>query len=238
MLLLPFGLDRFAWVLMGQGIQLVDHVASFTSDLPHAAIDLPSMPVPALVTFSLGGLWLCLWKRSWRLIGLAGMAGGLLIAVLHRPPDLLVSADGRNVAARTAAGALAFAGPESRGGASLRASWAKLAGEGDSLPAWPTANVCTDFACRWQVAGRTVILARRRGADCAQAALVLAAAPGATCTGLTIDYTRLRQGGNLAVWLASDAIRMESVTDWQGDRPWRRPETPVPAARRVADALR
>jgi len=30
------------------------------------------MPVAALLVFTLGGFWLCLWKTRWRLFGLLG----------------------------------------------------------------------------------------------------------------------------------------------------------------------
>ena len=74
--LMPFGLERLALVPMGTGIDLVLGVAHTVAAWPGAVWLLPPMPTVGLVLVALGGLWLCLWRRAWRLAGIAGIAMG------------------------------------------------------------------------------------------------------------------------------------------------------------------
>lgn len=226
LVLLPFGLDGFGWWLMGEGIAVVDRVAQTVSTLPGAAIDMPAMPISALILFALGGLWLCLWRRRWRLLGLAGMAAALLVYALHRPPDLLIDGSGRLAAVRAADGRLLF--PPQGGGKELRETWAKLAGQGQATPAWSEADGvrCDALGCIWTPPGHVVSLARlpeALGEDCATADVVAIPVPVyAACPSarLFIDGMALRRGGTQAIWLDGEEVRVETVADWQGDRPW------------------
>jgi hypothetical protein len=85
-----------------------------------------------------------------------------------------------------------------RGDRSLRRSWAQLAGEGDKLP-WFSAGSgleCDDAGCLYRTAGRERWLA--------------------------IDRQGWSEQGTHAVWLhESGGPTIESVAEWQGDRPWR-----------------
>ena len=232
MILLPFGLDGWGWWLMGQGIDLVDRIAQMTSDLPGAALDLPSMPPAALVVFTLCALWLCLWRQSWRRYGLAGMAVGVAIAVLHRPPDLMIDATGRLAALRDSRGQLVFA--PGRGAQRARETWAAMAGQGKDAREWSEADGvrCDAQGCIWRPSGATdgvghlVALARLPEAvieDCHAADVVVVPMPMfAPCPSarLLLDGFALHRGGARAIWLDEDEPQVLSVADWQGDRPW------------------
>jgi competence protein ComEC len=232
--LLPFGLDAWGWRLMGQGLVLVGHVAQGVSSLPGATLDLPEMPVTALVVFTLGGLWLCLWRRRWRLWGLVGMVVGLVLYAVHQPPDILVDGSGKLAALRGDDGVLRFS--SGRSGKRARETWAKQSGQGDAVALWedwPTGSLkCDALGCLYRTKGHVVALALRPEAlleDCANADIVVvrevvrAACPSAR---VFLDATALRERGTRAIWLRSDRIRVVSVADWQGDRPWshHRPE--------------
>ncbi|HMK68617.1 MAG TPA: ComEC/Rec2 family competence protein, partial [Stellaceae bacterium] len=67
--LMPFGLEQWSLVPMGWGIEAIAEIAIEVSSWPSAAAVLPSMPVWGLALLSFGGFWLCVWRRSWRLIG-------------------------------------------------------------------------------------------------------------------------------------------------------------------------
>jgi competence protein ComEC len=194
--LLPLGLDGWGWQLMAAGLTQVSRVALMVSHLPGATLTVPVMPAASLLLFSAGFAWLLLWRRRWRLWGLPAMAGALLLALLQRPPDLLVDADLRLVAARQADGRLHIA--PGRRDRSLRQAWAHLAGEGDALPPveGEAAMACDDQGCRFSAAGRAQFV--------------------------PIDRSEWRRQGTHAVWLTDGAsARLLSVADWQGDRPWR-----------------
>jgi len=227
-LLMPFGLDGWGWQLMGWGIVAVNRIAVGVSSLPGATLNLPSMPVSALIVFTLGGFWLLLWKGRWRLWGLPVMAVALLIQLFHQPPDLMVDATGKVAALRTADGDLAI--NQKRGGRSLRQSWIKQAGQGadaalwEDLPDNPTR--CDDLGCVLRTKGHVVSLVRRPEAladDCLAADLVFVAVPVRIyCPSAKrlVDLLDLRSQGTHQVWLGSGSVRLLTSAGWQGDRPW------------------
>jgi competence protein ComEC len=104
--LIPTGLDGPCFALMGHGIELIIVAAAFVADLPGAALAVPRPPLAALVATTLGGLWLCLWRTSWRRLGLIGIALGLVLMPLGQPADVLIDARGAIVAVRLADGRL------------------------------------------------------------------------------------------------------------------------------------
>jgi len=249
MLLLPFGLDGWGWWLMGKGIALVDAIAAMTSHLPGAAIDMPSMPPAALIVFALGGLWLCLWRRKWRRLGLAGMAAGLLLYALHAPPDLLIDGTGRLAALRATDGLLVFS-PE-RGDRRARETWAQMAGQGTAMPTWSddSAVRCDAQGCIWHAPGHMVALERLPEAsieDCRAADVVIVPVPMfAPCptARLVLDGLALRRGGTHEIWLdGEEQPRVLTVAEWQGARPWsvrplsRRGARPSPEPQAGSDA--
>src|SRR5690606_3108408 len=134
-LLMPFGLERFGLVPMGWGIDGIVTVAETVAAWPGAVMLIPAIPTIALGLITLGGLWLCLWQRPWRLYGLAGVAAGVIAAaLLTRPPDLLVSGDGRLIAVSDAGGRLLLS---SRRAARFEGEiWLRRAGQADPL-SWP-----------------------------------------------------------------------------------------------------
>ena len=55
---------------------------------------------------SLGGLWIGLWRKSWRWLGLVPFVAGIAVAYWPPQPDLLVGRDGATVALRAPDGSL------------------------------------------------------------------------------------------------------------------------------------
>lgn len=66
------------------------------------------MPNAAYGCLILGGLWFCLWERRPRLLGLPLVTLGVVLSLTVRPPDLLVTGDGRHVGLATPDGRLAL----------------------------------------------------------------------------------------------------------------------------------
>ncbi len=233
--LMPFGLDSWAWQMMAAGIACVGRIALWVAALPGASLDLPSMPMPALVLFTLGGFWLVLWRRRWRLWGLAGMSAGVLLYALHHPPDVLIAPSGQMMAGRGADGGLVFS--RLQGEKMLRETWGKQAGQGDGAVAWQDAAdrrlACDEMGCVYRRGRHVLALAQRPealGDDCREANLVVAASPvsqgGCPSAGWFIDGRALRQGGTHAFWLDAERPRLQTVADWQGDRPWTHGHSP------------
>ncbi|KIL98391.1 DNA internalization-related competence protein ComEC/Rec2 [Paramagnetospirillum magnetotacticum MS-1] len=109
-LLLPFGLEALALVPMGWGVEGVNWVAVWVASWPSSAVTLPILPLWAMVVFTLGGCWLCLWRGRWRWWGLVPMMAALASMAFARPPDLLVDGRGDGMAVRSADGTLLLNG--------------------------------------------------------------------------------------------------------------------------------
>jgi competence protein ComEC len=228
-LLMPFHLEAVALVPMGWGIDAIAAIAHRVTSWPGAVLTVPSMPVGALLLVTLGGLWLCIWRRRWRWLGLAPIAAGYLGLLLVTPPDILVSDDFKIVAVRDAAGA--YLPSTSHREAFLEETWTKHAATMLG-PAWPPSGQaaggalsCDPDGCVYRARGRTVALVRDGSAlaeDCAASDLVVSpVAAHRACRGaLIVDRLDTWRRGGHAIWLDGDRVRIETVRDWQGDRPW------------------
>ncbi|MGE0093673.1 MAG: ComEC/Rec2 family competence protein [Alphaproteobacteria bacterium] len=228
--LMPFGLEHWALGPMVWGVQIMIDVAREVASWPSAVIAMPTMPTTALVLITLGGLWLFIWRRRVRLLGLAPIALGILLSILARPPDILVSGDAKLVALRAPTGGLAV---WSAGGGKFETErWLLQAGEEEALP-WPARDAtedggwlsCDTLACLYRPPGHTVALVRQADAlaeDCAVAELVVSLVPvRRACAGVTvIDRFDLWRNGTHAIWLEGRDPRIETVRGHQGDRPW------------------
>ncbi|HEY0107011.1 MAG TPA: ComEC/Rec2 family competence protein, partial [Rhizomicrobium sp.] len=231
--LMPFGLDAWPLRVLGWGIEMMLAVGRFVSDLPGAVSVMPAWPVAALVLVSLGGLWLGLWRRRWRWLGLFPAAAGLLLAYSGTPPDLLIARDGLTVAIRAPDGSLKlFAKARD---AYSAAEWLKRDGDSrDADDAVATAGDgvrCDALGCIARTAsglsiadvGRIDALAE----DCASASIVVSAVPTRrACRGprLVIDRFDIARGGGVAVWFGPP-LRTETVEQDRGRRPWSAPPT-------------
>jgi competence protein ComEC len=99
-LLAPFGLESFAFEMMGHGISGMVWIARLVANFPGAVWIIPALPPLALGCFAFGFLWLCLWTRSIRLFGLAIIFLGFFTFPLQPWPDILLAPGGKLLAAQ------------------------------------------------------------------------------------------------------------------------------------------
>ena len=183
-LLLPFGAEHLALVPMGWGIDAVVALAHGWRAGPGSVTLVPAMPPGALVLVVAGGLWLCLWRRRWRLLGLAAIAAGLILTLRPDIPDVLVDGRAKLFAVRTAEGELALS--TRRSARFAGEIWLRRAGLAEPAP-WPADGasgdgrlVCDSLACLYRAEGRIIALVRDPRAlaeDCAVADVVIALVP-------------------------------------------------------------
>lgn len=239
MLAMPFGGEgpMLAGMVFGVG-QLIT-IAETIAALPGATQSLPAWPVGAMGLMAGGGLWLCLWRQRWRWGGGVVILLGLGLALGRAPPDLLVSADGEPIAVRTEAGELAFS--SRYGGRILRETWLRRVGEQDPT-AWPAQDGeplaplpglrCDPLGCVLERNGHALVWSRfgdGLAEDCRRATVLITPYPlrKEACPGpaLILDRRDLRRARGLSLWLDEGALRLESVADRQGMRPWSMPQT-------------
>ncbi|MSO92136.1 MAG: ComEC family competence protein [Rhodospirillales bacterium] len=229
--LLPFGLEGWALVPMGWGIDVVNWTARWVAGLPGAATVIPSMPMAALAVVTLGGLWLCLWRQRWRLAGVPAIALGLASLAFVEPPHILIDGEGKLLAVRTEAGGLSLSSAKAR--RLNRETWLRRAGLEEPAPAWPADGTsadgrlaCDAQGCLYRDHGRTVALVKHAAAlpeDCRVAEVVVSVVPvRKSCPGprVVIDRFDLWRNGAHALWLSPAGVRIESVNGERGARPW------------------
>jgi competence protein ComEC len=228
-LLMPFGLERFALIPMGWGIDLTIRVAGTVSGLPGDVWAMPRLPTAGLVVIALSGLWLSVWRGAWRRWGAVAVVAGLASMALTRPPDVVIADIGRFVAARAADGH--YAALSSGHGEEIAASFL-AADTGEALSPWPTTPAATDGLdcagdlCRYRAAGRQIAIVTGGAAlplDCGAFDAIVAQVPaGFRCRSKIpiIDRIDSWRRGAVALWLDAAGVEVESANESRGDRPW------------------
>jgi competence protein ComEC len=228
------GCGKPLWFLCGLAIDGLLKLAHTVASAKGAVAMLPSMPVWAFSLMIVGGVWVCLWTRRWRLFGLAPFALGAIGAAASASPDVLVTGDGRHLAVVSSDGTPLIL--RDRAGDYIRSLLAEASGfDGDpgELGFKPFSD-CSNDACvalidkgttRWR------LLATRSAyridwdtltRACAEADIVVSdrRLPRA-CTPrwLKLDPNTLSRTGGVALYLGSQP-RIESVADRVGRHPW------------------
>ena len=238
MLLMPFGLEHLALAPMGLGIDGVISIARFVAAQDAAVLAVRAMPVAGLIALALGGLWLCLWRRRWRYLGVIGIAAGLASLFVLRQPDILIDGQGRLFALFPQDGRIILS---SRNSARFsRDIWLRRAGltTADSQvvrdrkagkrsqPASLTNPMCDRLGCIWRIKGQKVALitdAQAIAEDCRRADIVVAMEPvpwQCPSAHTVVDWFDLWRLGSHAIWLSKSGARVESVNGARGNRPW------------------
>lgn len=227
--LMPFGLEQLALVPMGWGIQWMVDVGAAVASWPGAAVVLPAMPPIGLALVTVGGLWLCLWQARWRIAGLPLLVFGLATVWLNPKPDLLISDDGAYTAVRAADGGMWVSSSRSN---FTTDTWLRRDGreEGGRWPALGAATAdgrlrCDRVGCIYRANGLTVALPKDEDAlveDCRTADVVVAqVAVLIRCAAPTvIDRIDLWRDGAAALWFDEGVVRVRTVADVRGVRPW------------------
>lgn len=228
LVLMPLGLEAWPLTMMGWGIEAMMRCANWVAGLPGAVGRVPAIPALAFALVVMGGLWCALWTRRWRLLGLVPIVAGLILAPTQRRPDILIGRDAALVAVRTQAGG--FSALAGRGSAFELARW--LEHDGDGRPPAEAAQAqafrCDTRGCTARVKGRLLAIANTPGAlrdDCALAAILVLRfpAPKGRCpAGRVIDPAAIAARGVHALYVDGDEVRIATVADGRGDRPWAR----------------
>jgi competence protein ComEC len=108
LVLMPLGLEAYALWAMGKGIDIMLSVSHWVATLPGAVAIAPTAPFYALMLFLTGGLWLSLWQRRWRFLGLAPILLGLSLWGSSDRADVYIDRDGALSAVRMSNGLLAL----------------------------------------------------------------------------------------------------------------------------------
>lgn len=228
------GMGKPLWVVVGWTLAFLLWVAHTVAGASGAVAMLPAMPLWAFAALVLGGLWLCLWKTRARLFGLAPILLGAIAAAAAPRPDVLITGDGRHVAAVDESGVPHLL--RARAGGYVRSLLSESAGfDGEGLEFERLANAdCSRDACVAEVRGdgrSWALLATRSSQSLDWAELVRACAEadivvserrlprGCNPRWLKLDRVALAKSGGLAIFL-DKAPRVDSVAERVAAHPW------------------
>ncbi|MEJ1993930.1 MAG: ComEC/Rec2 family competence protein [Limibacillus sp.] len=231
-LLWPLGLEALALAPMGWAIELLLFIAGWFSSLPGASLALPTLPLGGLLMVTAGGLWLSLTRGRARWLGLLLVIPGLAASPLKPLPDLLVDERGELIALRGEEGRYYLS--SLRREAFTRKLWLQHLGEtqaGSWREAQETGAVqCDSKGCLIRREGLLVaVSATPEGAaeDCLIADLVISREPlrRVDCPaplGRSDLYDLFDEGAHLLTFEGGPEIRLETVEESRGQRPWTR----------------
>lgn len=235
LLLMPLGLDAPVLAVMGKGVEGILATAREVAAWPGAAQGARPLPGWGLALYGLGLAWLCLWRCAWRWLGVPVILLALASPPLDRPPDVLVSGDGRLIG--VAAGGTLWVERQRGAQAFVREQWQRALGvpEATVLPAdgivASGAIACSREACRVIAHGREAVILRAgsAGPHCGRAALVVSAEPvrGRCRDSAVVDRFAVWRDGPHAAWLGPGGVTVVSDRAWRGARPWV-PPVPLP----------
>lgn len=234
LLLDTVGLGAPVWWLAGLSLDALLWLAHFTASQPGAVTTMPAMGRGAFALFVVGGLWLALWRGRVRLMGFVPALLGALLLIGLRPPDLLVSGDGRHVGLTGEVPGELLVLRESRSSYArdTMLEMAGMSGTPRSLDQWPGAR-CNADLCHVTLRrdGRvwTLLLTRSRdrlperalAAACERVDIVVSdrwLPSSCQPRWLKADRNYLERSGGLAIDLAAGEVRR--VVDGQGDHGW------------------
>ncbi|HTC83029.1 MAG TPA: ComEC/Rec2 family competence protein [Rhizomicrobium sp.] len=221
--LMPLGLEGFALDLLKQGIAVMLAMGRWVSSLPGAVSLAPAMPPSALLLISLGGLWLAIWRETWRWWGLAPLLAGTGLAYFAPLPDMLVAPNATTVAIRSQDGLLHFVRKPSDKFAAR--DWLRRDGDGRDIAdavGMPGLS-CDGQGCVTNSPALIAVSLRPEALeeDCARARIVISAAQAVHCRGpaVVIDQKTAQAGEGWRVTLLPTPTAV-SVRALRGERPW------------------
>lgn len=230
LLVMPFGLAALPIKVMEWGTVWMLAIAHWAAGLEDAVIHVSQWPQVTYALFVCGMVLFLLW-RGWKGKGVACviMMAGLVFIPFARQPDIYISEKGKLVALRGADGNLYFS--TGRAEKFAAENWLRLNGrDGEKPKTFRDENApvqCDDEGCRAEVAGKHVSILRTRRAffeDWDWADVMIADFPlpeekkdgGKVILGL-YDFL---DGGAHTVYLRGDDVRVMTVGEEVGKRPW------------------
>jgi len=228
LLLMPFGLDHYAFALMGYGIEVIVDTARWVEALPGSVLSVSSWPFAGFLALVCAGLWLCLVQGRARLLCLVPVMIGVIWIGGHRLPDILVSSNLELIASRQGD---AYVISSKRAERFTRENWERYLGLHErGFESWPETQGhnmrCDVHGCRTQIKGRRVSFVKdfyAQPSACEWADIVIAQEPVRVknCAASTVigRFDGWRNGAH-SLYLTKGGVRVRSVQQMRGDRPW------------------
>ncbi|WP_085902095.1 ComEC/Rec2 family competence protein [Kiloniella majae] len=235
-LLLPFGMEGWAVLVLGQAFEFLLWIARVVAHIPHGAWRLSAFPVSMLAFVTFGGIWLCLFKTKIRWAGSIPVAIFVIyINTVSGKPDVLI--DPKSQLVGIAIGDTLYLNNTRRSRFVARIWKQDLALE--NVRPWEELSrdylKCDAEACRLTLQETKLSFIKNGTAfseECNQGGLLIAARQkiprwchqnSQDGGNRALDYWSLRKGGVHSISLKQGAPpNIQTVSEFTGNRPWNR----------------
>jgi competence protein ComEC len=223
-LTMPVGLEFWPLWLMEQGVALIVWVAASVANWPHAVFRIAAPPTLFIIGISIGGVWLCLWRRNWRYFGLAGIVLAIFAIALSRHPLLIVEGNARLMGVYHNDRQLLLS--DLRTGKSIAEHWYRRQGLAVPVLKERKRMNCDSIGCVLSLNDLNIALvkdARALMEDCAWADILVAFVPTRRqCSGpaLVIDRFDIWRHGAIDVYWENGRPATTKASTVRGRRPW------------------
>lgn len=227
--LAPWGWDMPAQWVLGKGCAALLAIAHIVASLPGAAIGVPAGSPSAFLLLVMGGLWVLLWRQSWRWLGVIPALAGIVLWGLGRQPDILIARHAEAIAIRDEAGKLGLLA--GRGGSYQVTTWLRRDGFVENAVRHAEGRRCDALGCVAKLAAGGLVAVSQSPEslreDCLKARVVISTSIiRQDCRGplLVVDRRMLADQGPLAVEIGESNYRIVPLRDRSGQRPWQHPD--------------
>jgi competence protein ComEC len=213
------GIQNLVFHMWALGIEFLVRVASIVSSLPGSVVLIPT-PHPLFLILTLsGGLWLALWKQPWRYYGFVPIGLGLFMMFYDHHPDVYMAGDGSVIAYRDGE---AFYASSLKRGRFYVDIWARELGI-TKIEAWPSQVLSK---------GQITLVSNPYNISKESLTKYCTLSPWMISNGYiwktcrhtkvnVIDRFHLKKAGPHFLWVKSDSIKVLSMKQSFGKRPWR-----------------
>ncbi|MBX9785819.1 MAG: ComEC family competence protein [Alphaproteobacteria bacterium] len=215
-LLTPLGLGDFPLWVFEKSLSLLIHIAETVSSWPGSHIWVAHPPLFAFILTIFGGLWLCLWQKPWRSLGIIPLTFGCILGFQGDLPQVLIDGQGKLVGLYKGNNLYVSS---NRKGKFMAETWQKY------LAAKEIKHMaCDEGLCQASLQGIPLIVSSEKERQpCVKDALLIRLEPSERAcpeARLVIDWYDIWKAGGYGLWLTEKSLRIEKVRESQGVRPW------------------
>ncbi|GJL84840.1 MAG: competence protein ComEC [Micavibrio sp.] len=236
LLLMPLGLESLPLAVMDWGITGVLEIAHYVSSLPGATLHITAWPPVALLFVVFSGLVLILWRGRLKIVAVPLFMISVLLILLYKQPDILVSSSNKLYAFSEKKGTL-YASARNKDRFVLE-TWERMLAvpEGEARR-WPSEGkfkegkgpqglMCGELGCYLEMKGAKIAFSHHPLSypeDCTWADVLISSDPvkDRECNAdIIIDKFDTWRDGSHAIWLGQKGITVKNADELRGNRPW------------------
>ena len=203
-ILMPLGWDAPFIKSAGFFLHFVDKSAEWVASLPYANLTVHQMDDWAYAAIIFGMIWICIWRKRKRFLGLFPIGAGLISLAFFTPPDILVSQGGKLFAFRQHDGRYVFSLSKSEKW--TRQQWTTALGLKEN-------DLIYDATSPITYQGKVVSFMDK---ECTEADISF----GKCHAPVFFPYRELWRYGTHALYFEGDKIKIKRTADSLKSRPW------------------